>query len=284
VHVQVGDVKLFFDVEGSKLRPDGPAMREVPTLLLLHGGPGFDHSGFKPAFTEMATMVQVVYLDLRSNGRSDAGPANKWSLEQWAEDVNAFCEALSIKDPIVLGHSMGGIVAMVYAMRYPDHPSKLILSSTSTQPVVGERSFAVFDRLGGPRARAAAVAFWTHPNEDSLLNYEALCLPLYTRTTPPTGFYERAVRNPAMRLVFFEAELRRLDLLRELDRIKCPTLIVAGEDDPITPVEDMEEIAAAMRPDLVRVERFADAGHGVYRDRPGAFFRVLRDFIAASGC
>jgi proline iminopeptidase len=65
-----------------------------------------------------------------------------------------------------------------------------------------------------------------------------------------------------------------------LNRIKCPTLIVAGEDDPITPVADMEEIAAAMRPDLVRLERFADAGHGVYRDRPEEFFRVLRNFIA----
>jgi pimeloyl-ACP methyl ester carboxylesterase len=52
-------------------------MRQVPTLLLLHGGPGFDHSGFKPAFAEMATVAQVVYLDLRGNGRSDAGPANE---------------------------------------------------------------------------------------------------------------------------------------------------------------------------------------------------------------
>jgi len=176
---------------------------------------------------------------------------------------------------------LGGIVAMVFAMRYPDHPSKLILSSTSTQPAPGERSFAVFDRLGGPRARTAAIAFWTDPNEESLASYEALCLPLYTRATPPTGFYERAVRNPAMRLVFFEAELRRLDLLRQLDRIECPTLIVAGEDDPITPVADMEEIAAAMRPDQVRLVRFADAGHGVYRDRPGELFPLLRDFIAA---
>jgi pimeloyl-ACP methyl ester carboxylesterase len=57
-------------------------MRQVPTLLLPHGGPGFDHSGFKPGFTEMATVVQLVYLDLRGNGRSDAGPANKGSLEQ----------------------------------------------------------------------------------------------------------------------------------------------------------------------------------------------------------
>ena len=119
----------------------------------------------------------------------------------------------------MLGHSLGGIVAMVYATRYPDHPSKLILSSTSTQPV-GERSFAVFDRLGGPDARTAAIAFWTEPNEASLNRYEEVCIPLYTRTAPPAGLYERAVRNPAMRLVFFEPELRRLDLLRQLDRIK----------------------------------------------------------------
>jgi pimeloyl-ACP methyl ester carboxylesterase len=204
MRIQVDDVKLFFDVEGSKLRPDGTAMRQMPTLLLLHGGPGFDHSGFKPSFADMAVVAQVVYLDLRGNGRSDAGTPDKWSLEQWAEDVHSFCEALSIESPIVMGHSLGGIVAMVYATRYRDHPCKLILSSTSTQPV-GERSFAVFERLGGPRARAAAVAFWTNPNEASLARYEALCLPLYTRTTPPVGFYERAVRNPAMRLVFFES-------------------------------------------------------------------------------
>jgi pimeloyl-ACP methyl ester carboxylesterase len=281
MRVQVGDVKLFFDVEGSKLRPDGSAMRQVPTLLLLHGGPGFDHSGFKPAFTEIGDVAQVVYLDLRGNGRSDMGPPKKWSLEQWAKDVHAFCEALCIEHPIVMGHSMGGIVAMVYAIRYPNHYSKLVLSGTSTSPTVGERSFDVFDRLGGARARAAARAFWIDPNEAALASYEALCLPLYTRTTPPAGFYERVVRNPAMRLMFFETELRSLDLLRQLDRIKRPTLIVAGEDDPITPAADMEDIAAAMRPDLVRFVRFANAGHGVYRDRPEAFFQELRSFIAA---
>jgi len=280
MRIQIGDVKLFFDVEGPKLRPDRSVMRQVPTLLLLHGGPGFDHSGFKPAFTEMAAVAQVVYLDLRGNGRSDSGAADKWTLVQWAEDVHSFCRALSIEDPIVMGHSMGGIVAMIYAVRYPDHPAKLVLSSTTTQPAVGERSFEVFTRLGGPRAGAAARAFWTDPNEASLAGYEALCTPLYTRTAPSAGFYERVVRNPAMLLIFYEAELRGLDLLRQLDQIKCPTLIVAGEDDPITPVADLEEIAAAMRPGLSKLVRFTDAGHGVYRDRPEAFFRELRDFMA----
>jgi pimeloyl-ACP methyl ester carboxylesterase len=280
MRIQVDDVKLFFDVEGSKLRPDGPTMRKVPTLLLLHGGPGFDHSGFKPAFTQMAEAAQVVYLDLRGNGRSDAGPRNKWTLEQWAADVHLFCQALSIDEPIVMGHSLGGIVAMLYAIRHPDQISRLVLSSTSIQPVA-ERSFAVFERLGGPIARAAAIAFWTDPSEESLAAYEEVCIPLYTRRAPMAGYLERAVRNPEMRLVFFEAELQRLDLLRQLHRIKCPTLIVAGEDDPITPLADMEEIAAAMRPGPVKLVRFADAGHGVYRDRPDGFFRELREFITA---
>jgi pimeloyl-ACP methyl ester carboxylesterase len=216
---------------------------------------------------------------LASWPRSEAGPVNKWSLEQWAQDVYVFGEALSIDAPIVLGHSLGGIVALVYAMRYPDHPSKLILSSTSTQPI-GARSFDVFERLGGPRARAAAMAFWQHPNEASASAYEQLCIPLYTRIAPPAGYFEQAMRNPAMRLFFVERELEQIDLLHELRRIKCPALLIAGEDDPITPITDIEDIAAAQPQDLIKFERFASAGHGVYRDQSAAFFRVLRDFIA----
>jgi proline iminopeptidase len=58
--IQVNGVKLYFDVEGSGLAADGPALREKPTLLLLHGGPGFDHALFKPAFSAFADIAQVV--------------------------------------------------------------------------------------------------------------------------------------------------------------------------------------------------------------------------------
>lgn len=280
MRIQIGDVKLFFDVEGAQFRPDGSMMREVPTLLLLHGGPGFDHSGFKPDFGEITDVAQVVYLDFRGNGRSEAGEPRKWSLEQWAEDVHSFCNVLSIEAPIVMGHSMGGIVAMLYALRYPDHPSKLILSSTSINPV-GERSFAIFERLGGLRARAAAIAFWTEPSDAAFDRYEELCIPLYTRSPLPKQVLERAVRNPDMRLVFVDDELRQLQLSSQLNQIECPTLIIAGEDDPITPIEDSEDIARALPPNLVTFARFTEAGHGVYRDRPVAFFQCLRDFITA---
>jgi len=60
--------------------PDGPIMREKPTLLLLHGGPGFDHSIYKPAYSSLVDCAQVIYLDHRGNGRSDAGPKEAWTL------------------------------------------------------------------------------------------------------------------------------------------------------------------------------------------------------------
>ncbi|MEA2837965.1 MAG: hypothetical protein QOD89_2515 [Bradyrhizobium sp.] len=74
MHVLVNGVRLFFDVEGAGLVPDGPAMREKPTLLLLHGGPGADHLIYKPDYSALTDIAQVVHLDYRGNGRSDDGP------------------------------------------------------------------------------------------------------------------------------------------------------------------------------------------------------------------
>lgn len=73
MHVTVNGARLYFDVEGAALVADGKTMRERTTLLLLHGGPGFDHSLFKPAFGALADVAQVIYLDHRGNGRSDYG-------------------------------------------------------------------------------------------------------------------------------------------------------------------------------------------------------------------
>ena len=127
MHITVNGVRLFFDVEGSKLVPDGATMREKHTVLLLHGGPGFDHTIFRPAYSALSDIAQVIYLDHRGNGRSDSGERSRWNLAQWGGDVRSFCEALSIEKPVVLGHSFGGFVAMSYAIRHPQHIGKLIL-------------------------------------------------------------------------------------------------------------------------------------------------------------
>ena len=149
--VQVNGVRLYVDVENPGLIPDGNRMREKPTLLLLHGGPGFDHSGFKPAFSALSDVAQIVYYDHRGNGRSIGTDPASWNLPQWGDDVKGLCDALGIVKPIVCGLSFGGFVAQAYATRYPEHPGKLILLSTVAKidfPTV----FATFTRLGAPKS------------------------------------------------------------------------------------------------------------------------------------
>lgn len=253
-------------------------MREVPTVLMLHGGPGFDHSVFKPAFSELTDIAQVVYLDHRGNGRSDRDSRERWNLERWADDVRAFCEALEIVRPIVVGESFGGMVAIAYATRHPDHPAKLVLASTAAK-MREDRSLEVFEKLGGAEAREIACRFFENPNAETMAEYVARCLPLYTRRPVGSEMISRSVMNREVTSLFFTGEIHRFDYLPALGRIRCPTLITAGELDPITPIANSKDIAAAIPAGLVRFERFPNAGHGVQRDEPERFFRVLREFI-----
>ena len=92
MYVEVNGTRLFVDMEGPGLVPDGGAMREKPTLVLLHGGPAADHSCFKPAFSALSDVAQVIYVDHRGCGRSaDSDPAT-WHLNQWGDDVKALCD------------------------------------------------------------------------------------------------------------------------------------------------------------------------------------------------
>ena len=151
MQIEVNGTRLWFDVDGSALVPDGSTMRERPTVVLLHGGPGgFDHSYFKPDFARLAEAAQVVYLDLRGHGRSERGDPADWSFEVCADDVRAFCDALGIARPVVLGHSLGGFVALVYAARHPGHPGALVLQSTLARFDLG-RIVEEFRRVGGRR-------------------------------------------------------------------------------------------------------------------------------------
>ena len=85
MRIKIEDGALFFDTEGSKLRADGPRMCEVPTLILLHGGPGFDHTTFKPAMSSLAEVAQIVYLDHRGQGRSERAGEERLRLNSWAD-------------------------------------------------------------------------------------------------------------------------------------------------------------------------------------------------------
>ena len=286
MRVLVNGVRLYFDVEGAALVPDGPAMRQKPTVLLLHGGPGFDHTSYKPAYSALTDIAQLVYHDHRGNGRSEDGPQELWTLSQWGDDVKAFCDIVGIVDPIVLGVSFGGFVAMSYATRHPEHPAKLILISTEAKgQSYLEQRVALFESLGGPEVGALArrrfLETGGHKDQASVEAWQRLALPLYTRKGHDPDMMARALRRPAVLQWFTRpgGEVTSFDLVPDLHRISCPTLVMGGEDDPMTPIACQVDIAAALRPDLVRFERFADCGHGVVSDQPERAFAVIRDFI-----
>jgi pimeloyl-ACP methyl ester carboxylesterase len=87
MNVDVNGRRLWFDVDGSAFVPDGSELRQRPTVVLVHGGPGvYDPSYFKPDFARLAEHAQV-YLDLRDHGRSTWGDAAAWSFETCADDV-----------------------------------------------------------------------------------------------------------------------------------------------------------------------------------------------------
>lgn len=282
MHIKVNGARLYFDVEGAGLVPEGARMREKPTLILLHGGPGFDHSSYRPAFSQLSDIAQIVYYDHRGNGRSSVGDPADWNLAQWGDDLKGLCDALGIEQPIVLGTSFGGFVAQSYATRHPAHPAMLILSSTAARVDFGS-VFAAFERIGGAVARETAEAYWLNPSDETRARYFDICLPLY-RTRPAADAADqrqRAVIRNAVAIHFNgpRNEHGRMDFRSALGSVRCPVLILGGEEDPITPMAFSEEIARHLPAHLVRLERFAGCGHGVQNDDPQRAFAVLRDFI-----
>jgi pimeloyl-ACP methyl ester carboxylesterase len=285
MHVTVNGLRLFFDVEGSKLVPEGPVMREKPTLLMLHGGPGADHTLYRPAWSGLADVAQIVYLDHRGNGRSDAGPPSSWTLAQWADDVREFCRALGIHKPIVQGTSFGGQVALAFATRYPQDLSKLIVISTAARGGAHtERRVALFEQLGGPQAGALArrrlIEGDTSP--EVLADWLRVCLPLYVQSRFDPQASARGLWKPEVTRWFSRAEGEgsHFDLRGDLHRIACPTLLLGGALDPMLPIENQRDIAALIAPQHLNYVEFEHAGHGVVADAPDLAWPLIREFIA----
>ena len=277
--IHVNGVNLYFDVDGLGLVHRGNAMHQRPTVVALHGGPGVDHVGLKRQLAPLTQVAQVVWLDHRGNGRSDRASPETWNLATWGDDVRAFCDALGIEKPVVVGVSFGGFVAQAYATRYPEHPGKLVLVST-TPRFHAERAFAMFAKHGGPEAEAVARRFFADPSGDIFMQYLDTCMPLYSRvkSSPEEDPGEELVNFDVARH-FVAGEWHQFDFRSELGRIACPTLVLAGEEDPVCPVVGAEELAAGIREDLVRFERFSGIGHDVLCESPRAI-KITLEFIA----
>jgi len=278
VEIAVNGARLWFDVEGAALVPVGDAMVQRPTVVLLHGGPGsFDHSYLKPDFTRLATVAQVIYLDLRDHGRSSRHDPAQWSYEQCADDVRAFVDALGIARPIVFGHSLGAFVALHVAIRHPHRLGALVVQSGLGKFDLA-RVAAGFRRFGDAAAAAAAERFYSG-DMSATDEFRARCRPLFGRWVPGDDERARMVLNLELLDRGIEC-MRQLDVLDQARAVTCPTLVCTGERDPITQVADAEDLVAALTSCRAQLLILPGMGHFPWKDDPEGYWPPITSFIS----
>ncbi|HZM85085.1 MAG TPA: alpha/beta fold hydrolase [Blastocatellia bacterium] len=272
------------------------AIGQGPPLIVLHGGPDFDHGYLLPDLDRLADTYRLIYYDQRGRGRSAEGvrPADV-TLTSDVEDIDRVGQQFRLEAPALLGHSWGAVLALEYALRYPTRVSRLILmnpapASASDVAVVRqvylERLGADMDRqrailaspayqAGDPEAVAARYRIHFKPSLKRPEDYERMM------ATMKVGFISqgkegilraRAVEDQLMRDTW---QVAGYDLLPKLGSLRVPTLVIAGDHDFM--VGAAERIARAIPgAELVTIK---DCGHFAFLERPDEVRRAFNTFF-----
>ncbi|NJN30081.1 MAG: alpha/beta hydrolase [Synechococcales cyanobacterium RM1_1_8] len=282
MRAKLRDTEIYFDVDGSGLVARGDRMVEKPVAFLLHGGPGADHSSYKPSFFPLTSRMQLVYFDHRGQGRSARGPRETYQLDNNVEDMEALRQHLGLDQIVVIGGSYGGMVAQAYASRYPARVSQLILYATVPDWRFLPQAQAALRSRGTAEQIAIAEHLWagTFRDTEHLRAYFRLLAPLYSRRydprQPDLGL-QRAILSVDAINEAFSGFLRRFDLRPELGRITAPTLVLAGRHDWICAPEFSVEIAQLIPNSDLRI--FEQSGHSIRSDELDALLDAIAGFV-----
>lgn len=255
-------------------------------LLLMHGGPGMDHSSLLP-FQSCADQFTLIFYDHRCNGRSEGADVTSMTWENLTADAEALRQTLGFDKWAVLGHSFGGMVALEYALRYPQSLSHLLLMDTC-----GDASWAqqnAPDILAKRGYRAAAVQGARRFFNGQLTPSEVFPTALkfarayYYRASLLT-MVRQAIAGPRVKMrpeahIFgFSQLLKGWTVMDRLSEIKVPSLVLAGRHDFQFPPEH-QAILADRLPDA-RLEIIERAGHNAHAERSAEVIEVVKRFMA----
>ena len=258
---------------------------EGPTLLLIHGIGG-DWRTWEPVLDGLARHHHVVAVDLPGHGGSSKG-AGDYSLGALASGLRDLGGALGLERATVIGHSLGGGVAMQFAYQFPERCERLVLvSSGGLGPDVG-----LILRLASLPGSELVLSL-AAPAGRSLANIAARAgRALRLRPTADAEHYVRAfvtLAEPESRAAFL-GTLRgvvgtRGQLVDARDRLylaeHVPTLIVWGARDAVLPIDHGHAAHEAMPGS--RLEIYENAGHLPQLDQPARFVATLEDFVATT--
>lgn len=284
MYADINGASLYFDVVSSGLAVDAQGDRSKPALFVQHGGPGADHTYFRPFIDELGKVAQVVYVDHRGTGRSSDAPLQSYTVEQMADDLDALRQHLGLETIILLGHSYGGMVAQVFAQRHPGSLEKLILSNTAPDWGFWEEAQEIADRVATPEQKEIYKELF----EGSITNQEeydawwAKCMSLYFRE-PRAELLEALANRGRGRFevasYMMANELPGFNAYDGLDRIDVPTLVIAGAHDWITPPSQSERIAERIQGSQYAL--LENSGHQAFADADEQqYLEVVAKFIS----
>ena len=218
---------------------------------------------------------RAIGLDLRGFGLSDA-PYGPYTYNVWAQDILKVLEALSLRDVTLVGHSMGGALALRHAARFGSRVGKLVLAEASApRYVYGPQSADLAAGLDG------LISGYATDRAATIRGLTANFFSTHTdiTTDPFLQFFERQCLDQAS-LQASRAGLIALrddDLTADLARVKVPTRVFHAINDKIVPLDHGLALAAGIRD--ARLVTFATAGHAVYVDEKDKFNAELLKFV-----
>jgi len=256
-----------------QLRRDGVALfyeeaggGELP-LIFVHGW-GCDHTYFAPQFEHFRRKHRVVAVDLRGHGQSDK-PHQSYTTEAFADDVAWICGQLGVEKPVVIGHSMGGLVAFDLACRYPTLPSAIVMLDAAVVLPAGARAATphLVEELRGPDYREA------------LRRYVANSLFISTDDRQrKERILEEMSSAPQHMMVSAMESLRSYDAAAVAEGCAVPALyIAADEPQPRTDVGRFRELL----PRLVN-GKTVGSGHFCQLEVPEQLNPMIERFLAVA--
>ncbi|WP_454719615.1 MULTISPECIES: alpha/beta fold hydrolase [Cupriavidus] len=261
--VRVGDISLHVRIDGG----DGP------WVILAHAL-GADHTLWDAAARHLAPRYRVLRYDLRGHGQSDA-PIGAYSMIRLADDVAGLMDALAVPQAHFAGVSVGGMIGQTLALRYPERLLSLTLVDTIDHTPL-EAHPMWHERIGHVEAHGmAGVA-------DSTLQ-RWLTAPFRAAHADEAERVRRMLLGaPVHGYVGTAQAIMAFDLAGAIARIRCPTLVVTGEDDQSAPPAMARAIAGAIP--AARLEILPRAAHLSHIEQAARFHAMLDAFLGHAAC
>jgi proline iminopeptidase len=284
MYAHVNGVNLFFDIDGGGVVPSELGVLDKPVIFVHHGGPGCDHTYFRPWLDQLTDIAQLVYVDHRGTGRSEHAPLETYTIEQMADDLEALRHHLGLGKITILGHSFGGMVAQVFALRHPASLDRLILSNTAPSSQFWEEAQAMADKTATEDQKEILNDLFegTLSSQEEFDAWWAKCMPLYFHSPDQQVLDAMGRRMKGAVEVanyMMENEIPRYDVRSGLASVTVPTLVLAGAYDWVTPPTQSEQIRAGL-PESEYV-LFENSGHMPFIEENDLYLESVTKFMAS---